>query len=73
MNSEQKARIMAELIKLNISQKQLAQEIGVSQGVVSDIISGKSRSKRVEIIISKYTGYTFPPNQRIPRTLAANN
>ena len=70
----QKAKIVSALIQKGITQKALASDIGVSTQFLGEVISGKSRSHRVEQKITEVTGYEFPVPQRVPRTLnAANN
>lgn len=73
MNLEQKSKIIQALIQKGITQKALASDIGVSTQFLGEVISGKSRSYRVEQEITKVTGYQFPTPQRVPRSLAANN
>lgn len=69
----QKAKIISALIQKGITQKALASNIGVSTQFLGEVISGKSRSHRVEQEITKVTGYEFPTPQRVPRSFAANN
>ncbi len=69
----QKAKIVSALIQQGITQKALATDIGVSTQFLDEVISGKSRSRRVEQKITEVTGYIFPTPQRVPRSLAANN
>lgn len=73
MNLEQKSKIIQALVLKGITQKALASDIGVSTQFLGDVISGKSRSHRVEQEITKVTGYEFPTPQRVPRSFAANN
>lgn len=73
MNLEQKSKIIQALVLKGITQKALASDIGVSTQFLGEVISGKSRSHRVEQEITKVTGYQFPTPQRVPRSLAANN
>lgn len=74
MNLEQKSKIIQALVLKGITQKALASDIGVSTQFLGEVISGKSRSHRVEKAITEVTGYQFPTPQRVPRTLnAANN
>lgn len=73
MNLEQKSKIIQALVLKGITQKALASNIGVSTQFLGEVISGKSRSHRVEQEITKVTGYQFPTPQRVPRSLAANN
>ena len=69
----QKAKIVQALVLKGITQKALANNIGVSTQFLGEVISGKSRSHRVEQEITKVTGYIFPTPQRVPRSLAVNN
>ena len=69
----QKAKIVSALIQQGITQKALASNIGVSTQFLGEVISGKSRSHRVEKAITEVTGYQFPTPQRVPRNLAVNN
>lgn len=73
MNLEQKSKIIQALVLKGITQKALASDIGVSTQFLGEVISGKSRSHRVEQEITKVTGYQFPTPQRVPRSLAVNN
>lgn len=73
MNLEQKSKIIQALVLKGITQKALASDIGVSTQFLGEVISGKSRSHRVEKAITEVTGYIFPTPQRVPRSLAANN
>lgn len=73
MNLEQKSKIIQALVLKGITQKALANNIGVSTQFLGEVISGKSRSHRVEQEITKVTGYEFPTPQRVPRTLGAAN
>ena len=73
MNLEQKSKIIQALVLKGITQKALASDIGVSTQFLGEVISGKSRSHRVEQEITKVTDYQFPTPQRVPRSLAANN
>lgn len=73
MNLEQKSKIIQALVLKGITQKALATDIGVSTQFLGEVISGKSRSRRVEQKITEVTGYIFPTPQRVPRSLAANN
>ncbi len=74
MNLEQKSKIIQALVLKGITQKALASDIGVSTQFLGEVISGKSRSHRVEQEITKVTGYQFPTPQRVPRSLQpANN
>ena len=74
MNLEQKSKIIQALVLKGITQKALASDIGVSTQFLGEVISGKSRSYRVEQEITKVTGYEFPAPQRVPRSLqSANN
>lgn len=73
MNLEQKSKIIQALVLKGITQKALANDIGVSAQFLGEVISGKSRSYRVEQEITKVTGYKFPAPQRVPRSLAANS
>ncbi len=73
MNLEQKSKIIQALVLKGITQKTLASDIGVSTQFLGEVISGKSRSHRVEQEITKVTGYQFPTPQRVPRSLAVNN
>lgn len=67
MDKEQKSLIVGALIKKGITQKGLAEKIGVTATSLGYVISGKSRSRRIENEITKITGYQFPPNARVPR------
>lgn len=67
MDKEQKGLILGALIKKGITQKELANQIGVTAASLSYVISGKSRSRRIENEITKITGYKFPPTVRVPR------
>ena len=69
----QKAKIVSALIQKGITQKALASDIGVSTQFLGEVISGKSRSHRVEKAITEVTGYQFPVPQRVPRSIAVNN
>lgn len=73
MNLEQKSKIIQALVLKGITQKALASDIGVSTQFLGEVISGKSRSYRVEQEITKVTGYQFPTPQRVPRSLVAND
>ena len=73
MNLEQKSKIIQALVLKGITQKALASDIGVSTQFLGEVISGKSRSHRVEQEITKVTGYQFPTPQRVPRSIAVNN
>ena len=73
MNLEQKSKIIQALVLKGITQKALASNIGISTQFLGEVISGKSRSHRVEQEITKVTGYQFPTPQRVPRSLVANN
>lgn len=73
MNLEQKSKIIQALVLKGITQKALARDIGVSTQFLGEVISGKSRSHRVEQEITKVTGYQFPTPQRVPRSIAVNN
>lgn len=73
MNLEQKSKIIQALVLKGITQKTLASDIEVSTQFLGEVISGKSRSHRVEQEITKVTGYEFPVPQRVPRSFTANN
>ena len=73
MNLEQKSKIIQALVLKGITQKALASDIGVSTQFLGEVISGKSRSHRVEQKITEVTGYIFPTPQRVPRSLGVNN
>ncbi|MDT3693167.1 MAG: helix-turn-helix transcriptional regulator [Mucispirillum sp.] len=73
MDLEQKSKIIQALVLKGITQKALASDIGVSTQFLGEVISGKSRSHRVEQKITEVTGYIFPTPQRVPRSLAVNN
>ena len=51
-----KAKIKIALIKSGITQKQLAEELGVSHGHMSSVISGKVKSARVRDYILNRLG-----------------
>lgn len=73
MNLEQKSKIIQALVLKGITQKALASDIGVSTQFLGEVISGKSRSHRVEQKITEVTGFIFPTPKRVPRSLAVNN
>lgn len=73
MNLEQKSKIIQALVLKGITQKALASDIGVSTQFLGEVISGKSRSHRVEQKITEVTGYIFPTPQRVPRSLVVND
>lgn len=69
MDLEQKSKIIQALVLKGITQKALANNIGVSTQFLGEVISGKSRSHRVEQEITKVTGFIFPTPKRVPRNL----
>lgn len=73
MNLGQKSKTIQALVLKGITQKAHANDIGVSTQFLGEVISGKSRSHRVEHKITEVTGYIFPIPQNVPRSSAANN
>ncbi len=65
--------VMTLLVKHNITQKEIAARAGVKPAAVSIVVHGKSRSCKIESIITELTGYQFPPFKQVPRTLSAAN
>lgn len=57
----QKEEIYKILREKQISTQSIAKALGVSNPLIINVISGKTRSKRVEEAITKLTGYEFTP------------
>ncbi|OGI04800.1 MAG: hypothetical protein A2Y25_04220 [Candidatus Melainabacteria bacterium GWF2_37_15] len=48
MHKKTVLKIKMRLLELNISQKQIAQELGITEGAVSHLVNRKSTSKRFD-------------------------
>jgi len=58
-NKKISAQIKSELNKAGITQADVARSCGVSSAMVSMVISGKARSKKIEEYIEKATGKKY--------------